>query len=133
MGFLGCNDIEVTPPIAEVITGKENFTTEELLNKVQEANFGYFWDFADANSGLALEGSSTSGIVTTGGSGFGIACFSAAVERDWYTQGKDAITLHWSQNYNFQIDLTVSGWNEGLILYVLAASSPRHGIQKMCL
>lgn len=52
------------------------------------------------------------------------------VEWDWYTQGKDAITWHWSENHGFKIDLNVSGWNEALIVYVLAASSPTHGIDK---
>lgn len=53
-----------------------------------------------------------------------------AVEWDWYTQGKKAITWHWSENYGFEKDHTVSGWNEALIVYVLAAASPTHSIDK---
>jgi len=53
-----------------------------------------------------------------------------AVEWDWYTQGKKAITWHWSKNYGFAMNHTVSGWNEALIVYVLAAASPTHSIDK---
>lgn len=52
------------------------------------------------------------------------------VEWDWYTQNQNAITWHWSPNYNFDINLKVSGWNESLIVYVLAAASPTHSISK---
>ena len=34
------------------------------------------------------------------------------------------ITWHWSPTNNFDINLDVSGWNESLIVYLLAASSP---------
>ncbi len=47
-----------------------------------------------------------------------------AVEWTWYTQGQNKITWHWSPTHNFDKDLDVSGWNESLIVYVLAAASP---------
>ena len=47
-----------------------------------------------------------------------------AVEWTWYTQGQNKITWHWSPTNNFDINLDVSGWNESLIVYILAASSP---------
>ena len=50
------------------------------------------------------------------------------VEWDWYTQGENVLYWHWSPTYNFQIDLPIRGWNEGLIVYLLAASSPTHPI-----
>ncbi|WP_300437457.1 glucoamylase family protein [Christiangramia sp.] len=226
---------EVSPPEPPPETGGENpggtppLSDEELLDLVQEQTFGYFYDFAEENSGLAKErsqedayGGDGSLIVTTGGSGFGLASFPAAVERgfisrteaidrlkkildflesvptyhgafshwylgntgqtrpfstfddggdlvetafllqgllinrqyfngdneeeinirnritriwenvewDWYTQGEDVLYWHWSPNYNFQIDLQIKGWNESLIVYVLAASSPTHPISK---
>jgi hypothetical protein len=52
------------------------------------------------------------------------------VEWDWYTQGENVMTWHWSPNHGFDINLKVSGWNESLIVYVLAASSPTHPIDK---
>lgn len=53
-----------------------------------------------------------------------------AVEWDWYTQGDKSITWHWSPNHGFAINLKVRGWNEALIVYVLAAASPTHTINK---
>ena len=52
------------------------------------------------------------------------------MEWDWYTQNQNAITWHWSPNYSFDINLKVRGWNEALIVYVLAAASPTHSISK---
>lgn len=52
------------------------------------------------------------------------------VEWDWYTQGQNSITWHWSTNYGFDINHRISGWNEALIVYVLAAASPTHTIDK---
>tara|TARA_Y100001954_G_scaffold193987_1_gene209303 strand:+ start:13452 stop:14816 length:1365 start_codon:yes stop_codon:yes gene_type:complete len=50
------------------------------------------------------------------------------VEWTWYTQGQNKITWHWSPVNNFDINLDVKGWNESLIVYVLAASSPTYPI-----
>ncbi|WP_346859010.1 glucoamylase family protein [uncultured Draconibacterium sp.] len=51
------------------------------------------------------------------------------VEWDWYTQGKDVLYWHWSPNYGWEMNFPVGGYNECLIMYVLAASSPTHPIQ----
>ncbi|SDC58854.1 glucoamylase family protein [Williamwhitmania taraxaci] len=53
------------------------------------------------------------------------------VEWDWYTNGENVLLWHWSANYSFEINMHISGWNEGLITYVLAASSPTHPISKL--
>jgi len=51
------------------------------------------------------------------------------VEWDWYTQGgRSALTWHWSPNNGFALNHDVRGWNECLITYVLAASSPTYPI-----
>ena len=52
------------------------------------------------------------------------------VEWDWYLNGKDVLYWHWSPEYEWDAGLAVSGWNEALIAYVLAASSPTHPISK---
>ncbi len=53
------------------------------------------------------------------------------VEWDWYTRGgKDVLYWHWSPNYNWDMNFPVGGYNECLIMYVLAASSPTHPIKK---
>ena len=51
-----------------------------------------------------------------------------AVEFDWYRNGKNVLYWHWSPDYGWQMNFPVIGYNECLIMYVLAASSPTHGI-----
>ena len=72
---------------------KEELSDEALLDLVQQQTFGYFWDFAESTSGMARErsqddayGGQSPYIVTTGGTGFGLASFPAAVERGWITR-----------------------------------------------
>lgn len=50
------------------------------------------------------------------------------VEWDWYTQGGNTLYWHWSPEFGFLMDLEIKGWNEALIVYVLAASSPTYSI-----
>jgi hypothetical protein len=50
------------------------------------------------------------------------------VEYDWYRNGKNVLYWHWSPEYNWQKNFPVHGYNECLILYVLGASSPTHGV-----
>lgn len=53
------------------------------------------------------------------------------VEWDWFRKnGEDQLYWHWSPNYGFDINLAVKGWNESLMVYVLAASSTTHTIPK---
>ena len=50
------------------------------------------------------------------------------VEFDWYRNGKNVLYWHWSPTYNWEMNFAVTGYNECLIMYVLAASSPTHTI-----
>jgi len=50
------------------------------------------------------------------------------VEFDWYRNGKNVLYWHWSPRYEWQMNFAVRGFNECLIMYILAASSPTHGI-----
>src|SRR3569833_348349 len=53
------------------------------------------------------------------------------VEWDWVTQCiQNVLYWHWSPNVGFAINMKISGWDEALITYVMAASSPTHGISK---
>lgn len=195
---------------------------EELLTKVQQQTFKYFWDFAHPNSGLIRERNTSNDLVTIGGSGFGLMAIIVGVERgfisrqegvdrleliidflgdkaerfhgvwshwlngvtgkvipfssdddggdlvetaflvqglltvrqyldannaqedaiiqkinalwqgvewDWYTQGGQKVLYwHWSPNFGWQKNLAIRGWNESLIVYVLAAASETHTI-----
>ena len=50
------------------------------------------------------------------------------VEFDWYRNGKNILYWHWSPNNGWKMNFAVKGYNECLIMYVLAASSPTHGV-----
>lgn len=50
------------------------------------------------------------------------------VEFDWYRNGKNVLYWHWSPTYNWIMNFPVHGYNECLIMYILAASSPTHGV-----
>lgn len=52
------------------------------------------------------------------------------VEFDWYTKGENVLYWHWSENYGWDMNFPVGGYNEALIMYVLGAASPTHPIQK---
>ncbi|MCC5927939.1 MAG: Ig-like domain-containing protein [Cyclobacteriaceae bacterium] len=53
------------------------------------------------------------------------------VEWDWFRRGgQNVLYWHWSPQHNWQMNLRISGWNECLITYVLAAGSPTHSIDK---
>ncbi len=58
----------------------------------------------------------------------GIDTLWLAVEWDWHTRGENCLTWHWSPNGGWNMDHRVRGWDECLIAYVLAASSPSHPV-----
>lgn len=196
---------------------------EELLTKVQEQTFRYFWDFAQPNSGMARERNTSGNLVTVGGSGFGVMSIIVGIERgfisrqegverwykivaflstadrfhgvwphwlngntgatipfsamdnggdlvetafmiqglltvkayldenvlveknimdkitnlwhdvewNWYTRGgQNVLYWHWSPEFEWGMNLPIRGYNESLIVYVLAAGSPTHAITK---
>ncbi|TDO19717.1 glucoamylase family protein [Pedobacter duraquae] len=53
------------------------------------------------------------------------------VEWDWYRKNNsNTLYWHWSPNFNFDKNVALKGWNEGLVTYVLAAASNTHAIPK---
>jgi hypothetical protein len=53
------------------------------------------------------------------------------IEWSWYTQGStDALYWHWSKNYGFKMNHQIKGFDETMITYVLAASSPTFPIER---
>ena len=61
----------------------------------------------------------------------GIDALWRAVEWDWFTQGgQNVLYWHWSPDKGWAMNMPIRGWNEGLIVYVLGASSPTHPISK---
>jgi len=51
------------------------------------------------------------------------------VEWDWFTKGgEEVLYWHWSPNNGWAMNFPVRGFNECLIMYVLAASATRHTV-----
>jgi hypothetical protein len=212
--FTGASNIPKFPLISE----------EELLTKVQQQTFKYFWDFAQPASGMARERNTSGDLITSGGSGFGLMSIIVGIERgfisraqgierfdkildfietadrfhgawphwmngntgkvipfstndnggdivetsflmqglitvrqylnagnatesqlidrintlyqgvewDWYRRGEQNVMYwHWSPDKGWAMNLQVRGWNEALMVYLLAASSPTHTIPKI--
>ena len=54
------------------------------------------------------------------------------VEWNWFRQNNQAVLYwHWSPNFNWDMNVQIKGWNEALITYVLAASSPTYSVPKI--
>lgn len=54
------------------------------------------------------------------------------VEWDWFTQGGlEVLYWHWSPEFEWEMNHAIRGHNETLIVYILAASSPTHGIDSL--
>lgn len=227
---------EATNPVPgnEETQRPESFANDEaMLDYIQRVHFNYMWDGAEPTSGLARERIHLDGqypehdqdVVTTGGSGFGIAGLVVAMERgfitrdqgverltrivdfleradrfhgvwshwingptgkvkpfgqkdnggdlvescflmqgllcvrqylnggnekeknlidrinalwhgmefDWYTHGgQDVLYWHWSPEYEWEMNFPLEGYNECLIVYVLAAASPTHTVPASC-
>lgn len=51
------------------------------------------------------------------------------VEWDWFTRGENVLFWHWSPKHDWAMNHRIRGWNECLITYILAASSPTHPIR----
>ena len=52
------------------------------------------------------------------------------VEWDWFLKSTNTLYWHWSPEHEWAMNMKITGWNEALIIYVLAASSPTHPISK---
>ena len=51
------------------------------------------------------------------------------VEWNWFTKGgENVIYWHWSPDYGWEMNFPVKGYNECLILYILASSSPTYPV-----
>ncbi|MDP2723396.1 MAG: glucoamylase family protein [Bacteroidales bacterium] len=70
-----------------------------------------------------------SGIETEKSLALSIDSLCTSVEWNWFTQGgQDVLYWHWSPEYQWAMNMPIKGYNECLITYVLAASSPQHSI-----
>jgi len=54
-----------------------------------------------------------------------------SVEWNWHTKGTENVLYwHWSPKYQWEMNHQIRGWNEALITYILAASSPTYPINR---
>lgn len=54
------------------------------------------------------------------------------VEWNWFRKNNENVLYwHWSPNFNWEMNMQIKGWNECLVTYVLAASSPTHSIPRI--
>jgi hypothetical protein len=79
--------LDSTPKFSQI-------SDEELLTKIQQHTFRYFWDFAHPVSGLARERKASGEIVTVGGSGFGVMALVVGIERGFITREQGVARLH---------------------------------------
>ncbi len=66
---------------------------QDLLDKVQQQTFKYFWDFGHPVSGMARERNSSGDLVTTGGTGFGVMTMLSAINRGFITRNDGATRI----------------------------------------
>ena len=98
LGFVSCkNENKAQSEEPATPTGQErpaSFANDDaMLDYIQRVHFNYMWDGAEPTSGLARERIHLDGqypehdqdVVTTGGSGFGIAGLIVAMERGFIT------------------------------------------------
>lgn len=101
LGFslTACHEAKKSDTSAESTASERKLdfqSDDEFLTYIQKAHFNYMWEGAEPTSGLACERIHTDGvypendadIVTTGGSGFGIAGLLVGIERGFITQRK---------------------------------------------
>jgi len=50
------------------------------------------------------------------------------VDFQWYRHGQNVLYWHWSPDKGWKMNFAVKGYNECLILYIMGASSPTHGV-----
>lgn len=92
-GLMSCSSNEDNTGSKPTPIEPQQLTDNELMDKVQEQTFKYFWDFGHPNSGMARERSDASAyggespnIVTSGGSGFGVMAIIVGVERSYISR-----------------------------------------------
>ena len=50
------------------------------------------------------------------------------VNWNWYRNNSNVILWHWSPNFGFVLNHQIRGWNEAMMVYLLAIASPTHPV-----
>ena len=91
----------------------------QLMDKVQQQSIKYFWDFAEPNSLLARERYHEDGVypqndahvITTGGSGFGLASIIVGVERGFIPRAEAVKRLTHMMDFLAKADRHHGAWS----------------------
>ena len=51
-----------------------------------------------------------------------------AIDWNWHRNGINQLYWHWSPEHSWEMNFSIRGYNECLITFILAASSPTHGV-----
>ncbi len=51
-----------------------------------------------------------------------------AIDWNWHRNGTNQLYWHWSPDHSWEMNFSIRGYNECLITFILAASSPTHGV-----
>ncbi len=97
------SEIDLTPKYPVI-------SDNELLTKVQQHTFKYFYDFAHSNSGMARERNSSGDLVTIGGSGFGVMALIVGIERNFITRSQGITRLEKIVGYLETADRFHGAW-----------------------
>lgn len=104
---------------------------EELLTKVQQQTFTYFWDLAHPVSGMIRERNTDENIYTSGGTGFGIMAITTAVHRNFITRAEGLTRLQTMVSFLKNTAETFHGayphWLNGATGKVIPFSSKDNG------
>lgn len=52
------------------------------------------------------------------------------IEWNFFLNGSESLFWHWSPDHAFEMNLKIRGWNEALMVYILAAGSEQYAISK---
>jgi hypothetical protein len=120
--FFGCDSsgskpnggVVIIPPVEVPVV---KLTDEELIDLVQKQTFAYFWNYAQANSGMARERyhpqdpTYDEHIVTTGGSGFGLMAIVSAMSRGYISRDQGTERLNKIANFLTTADRFHGVWS----------------------
>lgn len=119
--LVNCQNTPKEKASGETVSDKRQLefkSDEELLTYIQQAHFNYMWDGAEPQSGLACERIHMDGIypendenvITTGGSGFGIAGLLVGIERGFITREEGVERLYKIVNFLEKADRFHGVW-----------------------
>jgi hypothetical protein len=99
--------MDTTPKFPEI-------SDEELLTKVQEQTFKFFWDFGHPVSGLTRERNTSGETVASGGSGFGMMAIVTGIERGFITRAEGIDRLKTMVEFLGNADRFHGAWSHWL-------------------